>query len=104
MQGFISTRNLCYSTDPFQEREIMATRVVPKFSKGCTEQVTIENLLRPHSLRPMDGCTGGETFRDFCLTPLITEWDQTDFRPLYFSIDTRAADLRPPNVVKMFDV
>lgn len=97
-QGFMPTRDLCILPQelPYQQRafepNLGGTNIPQMFcggTQGYTKQVNIETDLRQISSRDPDGCNVYE-FRDYGnMVPLLCEWQQPDFRPLYYTDHTR---------------
>jgi hypothetical protein len=93
--GFMPTRDICILPQelPFQNRAFDQQTNIPQMFCGGPEgygmQTSIETGLRELSSRDPRSCTVYE-YRDYGnMMPLICNWQQPDFRPLFFAEDTR---------------
>lgn len=97
-QGFMPTRDICILPQelPYQQRAFepnLGGKNIPQMfcggAEGYAMQVDLETGLRQISTRDPGGCNVYE-FRDWGgIVPLICEWQQPDYRPLYFTDHTR---------------
>lgn len=97
-QGFMPTRDICTLPQelPYQQRAFepnLGGKNIPQMFcggiEGYTKQVNIETHLRERSTRDPDSCNVYE-FRDWGnMIPLQCQWQQPDYRPLFFTDHTR---------------
>lgn len=97
-QGFMPTRDICIIPQelPYQQRAFepnLGGKNIPQMfcggTEGYTMHVNIESGLRQITTRDPDSCSTME-FRDHGnMIPLLCEWQQPDYRPLFFTDHTR---------------
>jgi len=92
--GFMQARMYCRNPrdPPFQDYAFQQTSYLPSMgcggADGIAQQVDIETSLREQMTKDPQSCRTYE-YRDWLLTPLLSNWQQPDYRPLYYTSDSR---------------
>lgn len=89
-QGYMPVRDLSILPQelPYQNRAFHQTTHLPQMgcggNDGIAQQVDIETTLRQQTTRPTGGCQVYEFPHWGGFVPLLYEWQQPDYRPLFF--------------------